>query len=64
MAHEMNKYETRENEYIVDRLRADIVRLEKDIADLNEGQSEVLAAEVALAVVCFVVGFFFGAVYA
>jgi len=60
----MNKYETRENEYIVDRLRADIVRLEKDIADLNEGQSEVLAAEVALAVVCFVVGFFFGAVYA
>lgn len=64
MAHEMNKYETRENEYIVDRLRADIIRLEKDIADLNEGQSEVLAAEVALAVVCFVVGFFFGAVYA
>lgn len=64
MAHEMNKYETRENEYIVDRLRADIIRLEKDIADLNEGQSEVLAAEVALAVVCFVAGFFFGAVYA
>ena len=60
----MNNYQTKENEYIVDRLRADIVRLEKDIADLNEGQSEVLAAEVALAVVCFVVGFFFGAVYA
>ena len=59
-----NKYTARESEYVVDRLRADIVRLEKDIADLNEGQSEVLAAEVALAVVCFVVGFFFGAVYA
>jgi hypothetical protein len=59
-----SEYRQRESEYVVDRLRADIVRLEKDIADLNEGQSEVLAAEVALAVVCFVVGFFFGAVYA
>jgi hypothetical protein len=58
-----SEYRQRESEYVVDRLRADIIRLEKDIADLNEGQSEVLAAEVALAVVCFVVGFFFGAMY-
>lgn len=58
-----SEYRQRESEYVVDRLRADIVQLEKDLTDLRESQSEVLAAEVALAVVCFVVGFFFGAVY-
>lgn len=58
-----SEYRQRESEYVVDRLRADIVQLERDLTDLRESQSEVLAAEVALAVVCFVVGFFFGAVY-
>ena len=49
-----------QNEYLVDRLRADITRLEQDIADLNQQQGEIIVAEVVLAVICFFVGYAVG----
>lgn len=55
---------SKESEYLVDRLRADIVRLEEEIADLNRSHTEVLVAEIVLAIVCGVVGYVLGAWFA
>ena len=60
----MNNYQTRENEYLVDRMRAQINRLEQEMLDMQQHKTDVLMAEIVLSVVCFVVGFIFGAVYA
>jgi hypothetical protein len=49
------------NEYLVDRLRADIARLEKEVADMAHERGEIIVAEVVLAVICFFVGFAVGA---
>lgn len=49
------------NEYLVDRLRADIARLEQEITHMHQEQGEIIVAEVVLAVVCFFIGFAVGA---
>lgn len=55
---------SKESEYLVDRLRADIARLEQEIIDLNRSHTEVLVAEIVLAIVCGVVGYVLGAWFA
>lgn len=55
---------SRESEYLVDRLRADINRLEEEIVNLNRSHTEVLIAEIVLAIVCGIVGYVLGAWFA
>jgi hypothetical protein len=51
------------SEYIVDRLRADINRLEKELLYEKSHNTDVIIAEIMLAIGCFVVGCIVGAVY-
>lgn len=51
------------SEYLVDRLRADIHRLEKELMDEKSMKTDIIAAEIMLAVVCFCAGCVVGAVY-
>ena len=53
----------RPNEYIVDRLNERISDLEKELLDEKSMKTDMIAAEIALAVVCFSVGCIVGAVY-
>lgn len=51
------------NEYIVDRLNERISDLEKELSEEKSNNTDILVAEVMLAVVCFVVGCIVGALY-
>lgn len=53
----------RPNEYIVDRLNERISDLEKELLDEKSAKTDMIAAEIMLAVVCFSVGCVVGAVY-
>jgi hypothetical protein len=53
----------RPNEYIVDRLNERISDLEKELLDEKSHRTDMIAAEIALAVVCFCAGCVVGAVY-
>ena len=53
----------RPNEYIVDRLNERISDLEKELLDEKSAKTDMIAAEIMLAVVCFIVGCVVGAVY-
>jgi len=54
---------SRPNEYIVDRLNERINDLEKELMDEKSMRTDMIAAEIMLAVVCFGVGCVVGAVY-
>lgn len=54
---------SRPNEYIVDRLNERIRDLEKELVDEKSMRTDMLAAEIALAVVCFCAGCVIGALY-
>ena len=51
------------NEYIVDRLNERISDLEQELLDEKSTKTDMIAAEIVLAVVCFSVGCIVGAVY-
>ena len=51
------------NEYIVDRLNKRISDLEQELRDEKSMRTDMIAAEIMLAVVCFSVGCIVGAVY-
>jgi hypothetical protein len=53
----------RPNEYIVDRLNERINDLEKELIDEKSMKTNMIAAEIMLAVVCFGVGCIVGAMY-
>jgi len=53
----------RPNEYIVDRLNERIRDLEKELVEEKSMKTEILAAELVLAVVCFCAGCVIGALY-
>jgi CHASE3 domain sensor protein len=53
----------RPNEYIVDRLNERIIDLEKELLDEKSAKTDMIAAEIVLAVVCFCAGCVVGAVY-
>lgn len=53
----------RTNEYIVDRLNERIIDLERQLHDEKSMRTDMIAAEIMLAVVCFIVGCVVGAVY-
>ena len=53
----------RSNEYIVDRLNKRISELEKELLDEKSIKTDMIAAEIMLAVVCFCTGCVVGAVY-
>jgi hypothetical protein len=53
----------RPNEYIVDRLNERIRDLEKELIDEKSMKTDMIAAEIMLAVVCFGVGCIVGAMY-
>jgi hypothetical protein len=53
----------RPNEYIVDRLNERIIDLEKELLIEKSTKTDMIAAEVVLAVVCFCAGCIVGAVY-
>jgi hypothetical protein len=53
----------RPNEYIVDRLNERISDLEQELLDEKSHRTDIIAAEIMLAVVCFTVGCVVGAVY-
>ena len=53
----------RPNEYIVDRLNERISDLEKELLDEKSAKTDMIAAEIMLAVVCFCTGCVVGAVY-
>ena len=51
------------NEYIVDRLNERISDLERELLDEKSMKTDMIAAEIMLAVVCFCAGCVVGAVY-
>jgi hypothetical protein len=51
------------NEYIVDRLNKRIIDLEQELRDEKSMRTDMIAAEIMLAVVCFCTGCVVGAVY-
>ena len=51
------------NEYLVDRLNERINDLEKELMDEKSMKTDMIAAEIMLAVVCFCAGCVVGAVY-
>lgn len=51
----------RNSEYLVDRLRSDIMRLEREIAELHRERGEAIIAEAILAMICLFIGFCVGA---
>ena len=51
------------SEYLVDRLRADINKLEKQLQDEKSHSTDVMIAEVMLAIGCFVAGCIVGWAY-
>ena len=53
----------RPNEYIVDRLNERISDLEQELLVEKSTKTDMIAAEIVLAVVCFIVGCVVGAVY-
>jgi len=53
----------RPNEYIVDRLNERINDLEKELVEEKSTKTDMIAAEIMLAVVCFVVGYIIGSIY-
>lgn len=53
----------RQNEYMVDRLTARINELEQELLIEKSAKTDMIAAEIMLAVVCFSVGCIVGAVY-
>jgi len=53
----------RPNEYIVDRLNERISDLERELLDEKSMKTDMIAAEIVLAVVCFCAGCIVGAVY-
>ena len=53
----------RTNEYIVDRLNERISDLEKELLDEKSAKTDMIVAEIMLAVVCFCAGCVVGAVY-
>jgi len=53
----------RQNEYMVDRLTARINELEQELLIEKSTKTDMIAAEIVLAVVCFSVGCIVGAVY-
>jgi len=54
---------SRPNEYLVDRLNERINDLEKELVEEKSMKTEILAAELVLAVVCFCAGYIVGAIY-
>ena len=54
---------SRPNEYIVDRLNERINHLEKQLVDEKSMRTDMIAAEIMLAVVCYCAGCVVGAVY-
>jgi hypothetical protein len=53
----------RQNEYMVDRLTARINELEQELLIEKSTKTDMIAAEIVLAVVCFCAGCIVGAVY-
>jgi hypothetical protein len=53
----------RQNEYLVDRLTARINELEQELLIEKSTKTDMIAAEIVLAVVCFCAGCIVGAVY-
>jgi hypothetical protein len=53
----------RPNEYIVDRLNERISDLEQELLVEKSTKTDMIAAEIVLAVVCFCAGCIVGAVY-
>jgi hypothetical protein len=53
----------RQNEYIVDRLNERINELEQELIIEKSAKTDMIAAEIMLAVVCFSVGCIVGAMY-
>jgi len=54
---------SRPNEYVVDRLNERISDLEKELVVEKSTKTDMIAAEIVLAVVCFCAGCVVGAVY-
>ena len=53
----------RQNEYLVDRLTARINELEQELLIEKSTKTDMIAAEIVLAVVCFCAGCIVGVVY-
>ena len=53
----------RQNEYMVDRLTARINELEQELLIEKSTKTDMIAAEIVLAVVCFCAGCIVGVVY-
>jgi CHASE3 domain sensor protein len=53
----------RQNEYIVDRLNERINELEQELIIEKSTKTDMIVAEIVLAVVCFCAGCIVGAVY-
>ena len=53
----------RPNEYIVDRLNERISDLEKELLDEKSAKTDMIAAEIVLAAVCFSLGYTIGSIY-
>ena len=51
------------SEYIVDRLTARVNELEQELLIEKSAKTDMIAAEIVLAVVCFCAGCIVGAVY-
>lgn len=51
------------SEYLVDRLRYENKQLEKEIVKLNAERTEIIIAEIVLALVCLSVGYVLGALF-
>ncbi len=55
----MNK----QSEYLYDRLREENRKLEQEILEMHSDRSNVLVAEIILAILCFIGGFLAGVWY-
>lgn len=58
-----SEYKQRESEYLVDRLNGKLIDLQQEIKRLRYKETDIIVAEIVLAMVCFIVGFVIGVVY-